>query len=99
MNEFIKVEDGKVTINLDAVRAHLKATIPDPTEESTETGFDVNEAARGLEEVRRLFYGTPVEGLISSVIGVCSTVTEHLEEAGVEIPEEDENMDGPHTGE
>ena len=85
----IKFENGKVVVDLNEVRAHLRKTIPDPTEESSETGFEANDAARGLEGVRRLFYGTPIEDLISTVIGVCSTVSNHLEEA----PEDEEGDD------
>jgi len=73
----IGFKDGKVTLDHAAIRAHLKATL-DVSEESDETGFDANDAARGLEGVRRLFYGTPLEDLLSEVIGVCSDVTGHL---------------------
>ena len=77
--EFIKVEDGKVTINADAVKAHLKATCSESSDLSEDTTYEANNASRALVEVRRLFYGTPLEDLISEMIGVCDTVTNFAE--------------------
>lgn len=55
------------------VKSHLEG-MRDDLEDDDEVRTDANDASRGLVQVRRLFYGTPVEKILDEVIGLCDEV-------------------------
>lgn len=89
MEDAITLKDGKVTIDMDALRAHLNAQRENL--EGEDLGYEANNATRALEEVRRLFYGTPMEALLTEVMEACDVVASLAEERAGEGEEEVED--------
>jgi hypothetical protein len=78
MENMITFKDDEVTIDVDVLRAHLNAQSENL--EGEDIGYEASNATRALEEVRRLFYGTPMEVLFTKVMGVCDVVAALAEE-------------------
>jgi hypothetical protein len=62
-------------IDSKAIKAHLQ-TVTDITDDD---GYESSEACRGLQNVQRIFYGTPYEHILDDAMQICNAVSNHVE--------------------
>lgn len=65
-----------MAIDTKALEAHLNS-IKDMSEDD---GYEASNGSQALEQVRRMFYGTPFEQVLTDAIVICDTVTERAKE-------------------
>lgn len=66
----------KISINTKALHMILQS-IEDVTEDD---GYEANTASQALAHVRRMFYGTPFEQVLTDALAVCDAVHLRAEE-------------------
>ena len=73
-----KKNTGVSGVDHNSLKVHLQS-IDDMSEDD---GYEASNGSQALEQVRRMFYGTPFEQVLTDAIVICDAVHDRAKEIG-----------------